>query len=75
MSLRHRATSNHRCTVLLQKLTPQTIHPLDDLLEGEGANGQTVPYTGYIEVSITFPKSFLGVDIEVPTLALVVPDC
>lgn len=58
-----------------QKLTSQILYPLDDLLEVEGANGQTVPYTGYIEISITFPKSFLGVDIEVPTLALVVPDC
>jgi len=45
------------------------------LLEIEGANGQTVPYIGYIETIITFPKSFLGTDIEVPTLALVVPDC
>ncbi|KAL7868508.1 hypothetical protein SRHO_G00098920 [Serrasalmus rhombeus] len=48
--------------------------PLNDLLEVEAANGQLVPYSGYIELNITFPESFLGTSIEVPTLALVVPD-
>lgn len=48
--------------------------PLNDLLEVEAANGQDVPYLGYVEVNITFPKSSLGLDIEVPTLALIVPD-
>uniref|UniRef100_A0A3B1ISM8 Gypsy retrotransposon integrase-like protein 1 n=1 Tax=Astyanax mexicanus TaxID=7994 RepID=A0A3B1ISM8_ASTMX len=48
--------------------------PLNDLLEVEAANGQPVPYSGYIELNITFPKDFLGTSIEVPTLALVVSD-
>uniref|UniRef100_A0A3B1KCG7 Gypsy retrotransposon integrase-like protein 1 n=1 Tax=Astyanax mexicanus TaxID=7994 RepID=A0A3B1KCG7_ASTMX len=48
--------------------------PLNDLLEVEAANGQPVPYSGYIELNITFPKEFLGISIEVPTLALVVSD-
>lgn len=33
-----------------------------------------MPYIGYVEVAITFPKQFLGAEYEVPTLALVVPD-
>ena len=40
----------------------------------EGANGQLVPYLGYVDLSITFPKEFASKEIEVPTLALVVPD-
>lgn len=56
-----------------QHLSELTIHPLNDLLDVEGANGQSVPYLGYIELSITFPKDFVGSDIEVNTLALVIP--
>lgn len=52
--------------------------PLDDLLEGEleveGANGQAVPYLGYVELSLIFPEKFVGTKITVPTLALVVPN-
>lgn len=44
------------------------------MLGVEGANGQSVPYIGYIEMNVTFPEEFLKKDIEVPTLALVVPD-
>lgn len=47
---------------------------MNDLLEVEGANGQSVPYLGYVKTTIMFPKSFLGADIEVPMLVLVVPD-
>lgn len=57
-----------------QHLSEQKIKPLHDLLEVEGANGQLVPYFGYIEMTITFPKDFIGVPIDVNTLALVVPD-
>lgn len=52
----------------------QDIKPLHDLLEVEGANGQFVPYLGYIEMTVTFPKVFVGAPIDVHTLALVVPD-
>ncbi|KAK7938327.1 hypothetical protein WMY93_001653 [Mugilogobius chulae] len=52
----------------------QPVKPLDDLLHVEGAAGQTVPYLGYVEVPITFSKDFLGSEITVPTLALVVPN-
>lgn len=48
--------------------------PLYDLLEVEGAAGQSVPYLGYVEMSVSFLKDFLAADIEIPTLALVVPD-
>uniref|UniRef100_A0A3B1IZ75 ribonuclease H n=1 Tax=Astyanax mexicanus TaxID=7994 RepID=A0A3B1IZ75_ASTMX len=55
-------------------LSHLTIHPLSDLLEVKAANGQCVPYLGYIEVEVTFPESFFGAQIELSTLALVVPD-
>lgn len=57
-----------------ENLSHLPINSLNNLLEVEGANGQDVPYLGYIEVTIKFPESLLGVDIEVPTLALIVLD-
>ena len=57
-----------------KQLSNYRMKPLNDLLEVEGANGQAVPYLGYVELSLTFPKEFLGTETEVPTLALVVPD-
>lgn len=57
-----------------EHLPDQQIEPLYNPLEVEGANGQLVPYIGYVEVAITFPKQFLGAEYEVPTLALVVLD-
>lgn len=58
----------------VQYLSEQEIKPLYNLLEVEGANGQAMPYLGYVETSVTFPKHFLGVPIKGSTLALVVPD-
>lgn len=55
-------------------LSDHQLKSLDDLLEVEGANGQAVPYLGYINLDITFPPDFLGTPIDVATLALVVPD-
>lgn len=55
-------------------LSGQEIKPLHDLLEVEGAAGQSVPYLGYIELAVTLPKEFVGAPIEVNTLALVVPN-
>lgn len=55
-----------------QYLSDLTIHPLGDL-DVEGANGQSVPYIGYIELSVTFLKDFVGTHIEVHTLALAIP--
>ncbi len=57
-----------------KNLGDQKIYPLDNLLEVESANGQNVPYLGYVEVTITFPRDFVGIRMEVPTLALVIPD-
>lgn len=57
-----------------QHLSEYPINSINDILEVEGANGLSVPYEGYIEVDITFPEEFLGVSVEVPTVALVVPD-
>lgn len=55
-------------------LSHQPIQPLHELLHVEGAAGQNVPYLGYIETTVTFPKDFVGSVIPVPTLALIVPD-
>lgn len=51
-----------------------SIHPVSDILEVEGANGQAVPYLGYIHLNIQFPKEFISSQPEVQTLALIVPD-
>ena len=44
-------------------LADQPIKPLTTLLEIEGANGQEVPYLGYVELSVTFPKDFVGIEV------------
>lgn len=33
-----------------------------------------MPYLGYVAMTVTFPEQFLGVSMDVHTLALVVPD-
>jgi len=57
-----------------ENLSHLPIHSLNNLLEVEGANGQEVPYIGYVETTFKFPKGSFGKDIEVPSLALIVPD-
>ena len=57
-----------------QNLPQLKIIPLENLLEIEAANGQAVPYVGYVEAKVVFPKEFLGSTVEVSTLALVIPD-
>lgn len=55
-------------------LSSRSVRSLDNLIEVEGAAGQRVPYMGYIEIGILFPKCFTGKSKTVNTLALVVPD-
>nr|XP_054593910.1 uncharacterized protein LOC129160869 [Nothobranchius furzeri] len=55
-----------------QHLSDQKIKPLHDILEVEGAAGQSVPYLGYVELVVRFPKEFIGIPTDVTTLALVV---
>lgn len=55
-------------------LSDHPINPLNNLLEVEGANGQSVHYLGYVELAVTFPAEFLGQAVNVDTRALVVPD-
>lgn len=57
-----------------QNLPGLSITSLDNLLKVEAANGQSVPYLGYVEVKVTFSRDFLGSDVEVSTLALVIPE-
>lgn len=55
-------------------LSHQPIFPIQDLLDIEGAGGQEVPYSGYIQVSMDFPEHVMGKPVNIHTLALVVPD-
>ena len=57
-----------------EHLSKHQIKPIADLLEVEGANGQTVPNPGYVEIEIKFPKDFFETEPEISTLALIVPD-
>lgn len=57
-----------------QHLSEQPIHSLNNLMNVEGANCKAVLYLGYVEVTIVFPKDFVGVGMEGPTLALIVSD-
>lgn len=55
-----------------QNLSQLEIKPLKHLLEVEAANGQLIPYLGYIEIDVVFPKAFLGVEKRLTILALVI---
>lgn len=55
-------------------LSDHTIHPVSDLLEIEGANGQCVPYTGFVQINVKFPKELILSEPEIQTLALIVSD-
>ncbi|XP_067351030.1 uncharacterized protein [Channa argus] len=55
-------------------LSDHAIQPVSDILEVEGANGQCVPYTGYVQITIKFPKEFIPSEPEIQTLALIVSD-
>lgn len=56
-------------------LPARPIQSVAKLLDIEGAGGQQVPYLGYIELNLCFPKEITGRPEEVNTLALIVPDC
>lgn len=62
-------------TFYLTYLSSLPIQPIHSLFEVEGAGGQNVPYLGYIQVVITFPCTVTGVEEELSSLVLVVPDC
>lgn len=52
----------------------QLLKLLCDLLQVAGAAVHAVPYHGYVEIRGTFPSEFLGANLDLFTLALVVPD-
>lgn len=54
-------------------LSELPIQPLTTL-DVEGANGQNVPYLGYVPISLKFPKEFVETEPEISALALIVPD-
>lgn len=55
-------------------LSDHPIESISNILEVEGANGQPVPYLGYIEVNLKFPRALIESEPEISTLALIVPD-
>ena len=50
-----------------------TLQPLENL-QIEGVTGQSLPYTGFIEVKLTFPIKLSGSLMSMNVLLLVVPD-
>lgn len=57
-----------------ENLSEHPIQPIENLLEVRSANGQHVPYLGYVEASVVFPKEFVANEPEISSLALVIPD-
>lgn len=55
-------------------LSHRTLFSIQSALDIEGAAGQRVPYEGYVEVDIQFPKDACGTDRRFSILALVSPD-
>lgn len=58
----------------VNSLAHRELCSVGDLLHIEGAAGQVVPYLGYIEVEVQFPKSVCGTGKKFTVLALVSPD-
>lgn len=50
-----------------EHLSDQTIHSVSDILEIEGANGQTVPFAGYVHLTVQFPEEFISSQPEIET--------
>lgn len=50
------------------------MRPLDGLVRVVGAAGQEVPFLGYVELDVSFPRTEAGIDNVFQTLVLVVPD-
>ena len=59
----------------MEKLSHLPIQPLQDFLNIECADGESLPYSGYIAADITAPGAGLGEKHSQPCLLLVVPDC
>ena len=56
----------------IEFLSHLTVHPLDALLEVGCADGQSLPYSGYVEVALVFHQ--LLAETPCHSLLLVVPD-
>lgn len=51
-----------------------TLRKMEELLIIEGAGGQSVPFLGYIETEVSFPKGTSGLNQSLGAVVLVVPD-
>ena len=50
------------------------MRPLDGLVRVGGAAGQEIPFLGYVELGVSFPRTEADTDEVIQTLVLVVSD-
>jgi len=50
------------------------MRPLDGLVRVVGAAGQEIPFLGYVELGVSFPRTEADTDEVIQTLVLVVSD-
>lgn len=50
------------------------MQPLDGLVRVVGAAGQEVPFLGYVELGVSFPRTETDTDEVIQTLVLVISD-
>lgn len=55
-------------------LSNKPVQPIENLLRVVGAGGQEVPFSGFIDVEVSFPHSDTGDDDTVVALVLIVQD-
>ena len=55
-------------------LSVKPLHSMENLSRVVGAGGQEVPFCGFIDIEVTFPKYDTGTDAAVTALVLVVPN-
>ena len=61
-------------TFFEQNLAHLELHDIGNLLKVECADGQSLPYSGYVKVDINVPLSLSGKNFVSPCLLLVVPE-
>ena len=65
------STSEH---FYLKHLSDAPMQPLDGLVRVVGAAGQGVPFLGYVELGVSFPRTETDTDEVIQTLVLVISD-
>jgi hypothetical protein len=57
----------------IRHLFNQPIGPIENIVRVVGADGQEVPFLGYVTIDVSFPENDVGIRGTLTTLALVVP--